>query len=84
MVFPPGRRELVLDDVYFKYRVIGTTLLSIFIISATFFVMALVNECPNEERTGLMAGLRCEEYLKIKAGTDQIFASKEVKTESVN
>ncbi len=79
-----GWGEIVVDDVYFKYRVVGTTLLTIAIISVTFFGMALINECPNEEREGLMAGLRCEEYLKIKAGTDKIFASKEAEAEVVN
>jgi len=44
----------------------------------TFFGMALVTECPNEQREGVFARLRCEEYLKIKAGTDKIFPQRTV------
>lgn len=79
-----GWRELVLDDVYFKYRVVGTTLVTIFIITASFFGMALITECPNEVKEGWAARLRCEEYLKIKAGTDKIFASKEPEAQEFN
>lgn len=78
-----GWGELVLDDVYFRYRIIGVSLFSIILISATFYVMALVNECPNEEREGLMAGLQCEEYFKIKAGTDKVFANKVTETQEL-
>ncbi len=79
-----GWGQIVVDDAFYGYRIFGVTCLSIFVVGTTFFVMALINECPNEERVGIMAGLRCEEYFKIKAGTDKIFASKEVKTEVVN
>ncbi|EKD53065.1 MAG: hypothetical protein ACD_61C00166G0006 [uncultured bacterium] len=71
-----GWGQIVIDDVYFKYRIAGVTVFSFVIISMTFFGMALVTECPNEQREGVFAGLRCEEYLKIKAGTDKIFESK--------
>ena len=69
-----GWGEIVVDDVYFKYRIIGVTLFSFLIIGLTFFTMAMITECPNEEREGVFAGLRCEEYLKLKAGTEKIFA----------
>lgn len=68
-----GWGEIVLDDVYFRYRVIGVTIFSIVIFTSTFFSMALITECPNQEREGVFARLRCDEYLKIKAGTDKIF-----------
>jgi hypothetical protein len=73
-----GWNELIVDDVYFYYRMAGVTLFSIFILSSTFLVMALVTECPNEIREGVFARLRCEEYLKIKVGTEKLF-SNEVK-----
>lgn len=71
-----GWGEIVIDDVYFKYRIIGVTILSIVIISTTFMGMAYVTECPNETREGFFAKLNCEEYLKIKASTDKIFGNK--------
>jgi hypothetical protein len=70
-----GWEEIVLDDAYFKYRIAGVTLFSFLIIGVTFFGMALVNECPNQTKEGPFANLRCDEYLKIKAGTDQLFFS---------
>lgn len=68
-----GWGEYVLDDVYFRYRIAGVTLLSIMVMSGTFYGMALVNECPNEVREGLFAKLNCEEYSKIKVGTEKLF-----------
>jgi hypothetical protein len=35
--------------------------------------MALINECPNQQKEGAFAGLRCEEYMKIKVGTEKMF-----------
>lgn len=67
-----GWREYVLDDIYFRYRIVGVSLLSMMIISGTFFGMALVNECPNEERVGLFAKLDCEEYEKIVVGAEKM------------
>lgn len=71
-----GINELLVDDIYFKYRIIGMTSLSIFLMSATFIVMAFVTECPNEVREGVFARLRCEEYMQIKVGTERLFAGK--------
>lgn len=72
-----GWREFVLDDVYFRYRIAGVSLLSILVMGGTFYGMALVNECPNEERTGLFAGLNCEQYQKIKASTEKMLVKAE-------
>jgi hypothetical protein len=78
-----GWGQIVIDDVYFKYRIVGVTVFSFVIISMTFFGMAIITECPNEQREGVFAGLRCEEYLKIKAGTDKIFESKTPDTQDL-
>lgn len=67
-----GWGEFVLDDVYFGYRIAGVSLLSILVMSATFYGMALINECPNEKRVGFFAGLNCEQYSKIKTGTEKL------------
>jgi len=68
-----GWGEYVLDDVYFRYRIAGVTLLSIMVMSGTFYGMALVNECPNENREGVFAKLNCKEYQKIMVGTEKLF-----------
>ncbi len=78
-----GWGQIVIDDVYFKYRIIGVSVFSIAVITSTFFTMALVTECPKENREGAFARLRCEEYLKIKAGTDKIFGSEEKVIEEI-
>ena len=70
-----GWREIVIDDVYFRYRVIGVSFFSMIVIGSTFLGMAWLTECPNEVREGVFAGLRCEEYLKIKTGAEKIFLS---------
>lgn len=71
-----GWGEIVIDDVYFRYRMLGASLLSFVVIVSTFFGMAIVTECPNKEREGVFENLRCEEYLQLKAGTDKIFGVK--------
>lgn len=68
-----GWGEFVLDDVYFRYRIIGVSLISILVMSGTFYGIALINECPNENRVGIFAGLNCEQYTKIKVGTEKLF-----------
>lgn len=68
-----GWGEFVLDDVYFRYRIAGVSLLSILVMSGTFYGMALVNECPNEVREGLFARLNCKEYSKIMVVTGKLF-----------
>lgn len=71
-----GWGEYVLDDVYFRYRILGVSLLSIMVMTGTFYGMALINECPNEVREGLFAKLNCEEYTKITVGAEKLFFPK--------
>ncbi len=68
-----GWGGIIIDDRYFRYRIAGVSMLSMIIISSTFWGMALITECPNQVREGVFARLRCDEYLKIKAGTEKIF-----------
>jgi hypothetical protein len=68
-----GLNAFVLDDVYFRYRIMGVSLLSMLVMSGTFYGMALINECPNEVREGLFAKLNCEEYSKITVGAEKLF-----------
>jgi hypothetical protein len=70
-----GWKEVVLDDVYFRYRIAGVSILSILIMSGTFYGLALVNECPNENREGVFAKLNCDDFSKIKVETDKLFSA---------
>jgi len=63
-----GWGVVIVDDVFYQYRIAGATLLSIFIIGSTFMVMAYITECPNEEREGVFERLNCEKYQEIKVG----------------
>lgn len=72
-----GWGNFVLDDVYFKYRIVGVSLFSMLIMSGTFYGMAFFNECPNENREGLFAKMNCESYSKIMAGTEKILMAVE-------
>jgi hypothetical protein len=74
-----GWGDFVLDDVYFRYRIMGISLFSMLIMGGTFYGMALINECPSEVREGLFAKLNCEEYSKIKVGTEKMLISIEKK-----
>ena len=78
-----GWSEFVLDDVYFKYRIIGASLLSIVIITTTFMSLAYALECPNEERQGFFASLNCADYRNIKVGAESLFKRNAVKTDEV-
>lgn len=78
-----GWNEMVLDDDYFKYRIVGVTLFSFLVIGTTFLGMALINECPNQTTEGLFANLRCDEYLKIKTGTEMLFQGKDSSTQEL-
>lgn len=71
-----GMHELVLDDQFFNYRIIAATFASIVFMVAVFFVIATINECPNEQREGVFAGLKCDSYLQIKASADNLFKPK--------
>lgn len=74
-----GWNEFVLDDVYFKYRILAASLLSITVISATFIGMAYAFECPNEDRQGLFSSLNCADYRNIKTGAESLFKREVVK-----
>lgn len=78
-----GWNEYVLDDVFFKYRIVGATLISIMVISATFLGMAYAFECPNEERQGVFASLNCADYRNIKVSTESLFKRSTVNQEEV-
>ena len=71
-----GWNEIVLDDVYFWYRIAGATFFSIVIMSVTFLGLAYTNECPNENKTALAAHLNCEAYASIKTSAEGVFKSK--------
>jgi len=75
-----GWKEFVLDDVFFKYRIAGISLLSFLVMGGTFYGMALVNECPEGNREGLFANLNCEQYSSIKASAEEVL----VKIEKLN
>lgn len=74
--YATGMRELVLDDRFFNYRIVATTLVSMLFMVAVFFVIATINECPNQTREGIFAGLKCESYLKIKTSANELFQPK--------
>jgi hypothetical protein len=67
-----GARQLVLDDQFFGYRIVGTTIVSIAFMVVVFFGIATVSECKNEKREGLFASLRCDEYLSIRSSTKDL------------
>lgn len=71
-----GMQELVLDDKLFNYRIALATISSIAFMVAMFWVIATVNECPNQTREGVFAGLKCDDYLKIKTSADNLFQPK--------
>ena len=78
-----GVREVVLDDVYFNYRILGASLVSILIVVVAFVGIATVNECKEDEREGIFASLKCEEYLSLRASTEELFQpSEEVEDDS--
>lgn len=76
-----GLKGFVLDDVFFRYRIIGISLLSFLVMGGTFYGMALTNECKNEVREGIFANLNCEEYNKILVGSEEILLQIEQKIE---
>lgn len=71
-----GWEVLVLDDALYRYRIGFVVLISLMTFGATFYLMALINECPETERTGPLAGLNCAPYHAIKAGTETVFAAE--------
>jgi|CXWL01.1.fsa_nt_gi hypothetical protein len=71
--FATGMREAVLDDKFFNLRIVWASLVSVAFFVGVFFIISIVNECPNEKREGIFAGLNCEEYSKLKASTNLLF-----------
>ncbi len=71
--YAKGVQELVLDDKFFNYRIVFATFISMLFMVVVFFVIATVNECPNQTGEGLFAGLQCDSYLQIKASADSLF-----------
>ncbi len=74
--YATGMRELVLDDKFFNFRIVGASLISVVFFFGVFLVISVVNECPNQKREGFFAGLNCEQYLKLKTSADSIFQPK--------
>ena len=74
--YASGLHELVLDDRFYTYRIVGASLVSIVLFITAFYGISLINQCPKQERSGIFAGLRCETYLSLKAGTDHLFQPK--------
>lgn len=72
-----GWKDIVLDDVYFRYRIAGVSALTILIMGGSFLGMAYVYECPNETRVGLFAKLNCEAYTRITTGMDKAIMKME-------
>lgn len=75
--FAKGLNALVLDDVFYTYRIVFASLLTIVLMVGSFYVISLVNECPKQDRVGVFAGLRCESYLQLKASADSLFQPKD-------
>ena len=68
-----GWKEIVLDDKLYRIRIAGATLFSFLVFFASFIGMAYATKCPDEERTGIFERLNCEEYQKLKLGTELFF-----------
>ena len=71
--FATGMREVVLDDKFFNLRILMASFISVAFFVGVFFIISVVNECPNEKREGIFAGLNCGEYLKLKTSANLIF-----------
>ena|SRR3989338_8549645 len=68
-----GISVVVLDDIFYVYRIIGMSLVSLLFMIGVFAAIAIVKECPNENREGIFANLTCREYLAIKVTADDFF-----------
>lgn len=67
-----GIGATVVNDSLHSVRVLGMALFSIVFMVGVFYAISIVNECPNENREGLFAGIRCEEYLAIKSTANEL------------
>ena len=68
-----GAKQLVLDDEYIGYRIVGTTIASFVFMVIVFIGIATASECKNDKREGVFASLNCEEYLSIRSSTKSLF-----------
>ena len=73
-----GWGEFVLDDAFFKYRIISACLISLVLVTGTFLGLAYAYECPNEEREGIFASLNCDDFRRIKASAESTFRKETV------
>ncbi len=71
-----GWREVIIDDVFLIYRIVGATILSTGIMFAGFWVIATFNECKEieTEREGIFKQLNCKEYWEIRTGAESLFS----------
>ena len=74
-----GWKEYVLDDIFFRYRLLAASIVSLVMITATFFGMGYAFECPNEERQGIFASLSCADYRNIRASAESLFKGDTVR-----
>jgi hypothetical protein len=68
-----GARQIVLDDEYFGLRIAGTTIMSVVFMVVVFFGIATISECKHEEREGVFASLKCEEYQVLRSSFEKLF-----------
>lgn len=73
-----GWREVIIDDMFLIYRIVGATVLSAGIMFAGFWVIATVNECKEieVEKEGIFKQLNCKEYWEIRTGAESLFSLK--------
>lgn len=71
-----GWKEIIIDDLFLIYRIIGATILSAGIMFVGFWIIATVNECKEieTEREGVFKQLNCKEYWEIRTGTESLFS----------
>jgi hypothetical protein len=73
--FGSGMREAVLDDARFAFRIVRASVLSIIFMVFVFFIIAMINECPDKpsQRSEFLENLNCEKYLQIKSTSENLF-----------
>lgn len=72
-----GWKEVVIDDQFFKLRIVGATVFSMIIFFGSFMGIAYATKCPSEDRSGIFERLNCEEYNKIKLQADTLMGKTE-------
>lgn len=78
-----GWGQIIVDDVYFKYRILGATVISGLIVTATFFGIAYAIECPAGETDGVTRGMNCGQYRKIRTTAEEVFSKNKNTKEKV-